>query len=71
LQKFFNNISLLPEKKDYFIKDFEEFYFKMRPKFSGRLIRVLIEGDLKNGIVGMLVLISELEESYMSACSAL
>jgi hypothetical protein len=41
---------MLPEKKDYFIKDFEDFYFKIRPKFSSKLIKVLLEGDFKNGI---------------------
>jgi predicted SnoaL-like aldol condensation-catalyzing enzyme len=48
--KFFRNINMLPEKKDYFIKDFEDFYFKIRPKFSSKLIKVLLEGDFKNGI---------------------
>jgi hypothetical protein len=54
---------MLPEKKDYFIKDFEDFYFKIRPKFSSKLIKVLLEGDFKNGIQGLLFLISEIDES--------
>jgi hypothetical protein len=41
--KFFTHINYLPEKKDYFIRDFEEFYFKIRPKFSSKLIKVLLE----------------------------
>jgi predicted SnoaL-like aldol condensation-catalyzing enzyme len=50
IYKFFRNINMLPAKKDYFIKDFEDFYFKIRPKFSSKLIKVLLEGDFKNGI---------------------
>jgi predicted SnoaL-like aldol condensation-catalyzing enzyme len=69
--KFFNNINMLPEKKDYFIKDFEDFYFKMRPKFHSKLIRVLLEGDIGNGITGLFYLISEIEESFMSSCSTI
>ena len=61
--KFFRNINMLPEKKDYFIKDFEDFYFKIRPKLSSKLIKVLLEGDFKNGIQGLLFLISEIDES--------
>jgi hypothetical protein len=41
--KFFNNIYLVPEKKDYFLKDFDEFYFKVRPKLGSKLIRLLLE----------------------------
>jgi hypothetical protein len=62
---------MLPEKKDYFIKDFEDFYFKIRPKFSSKLIKVLLEGDFKNGIQGLLFLISEIDESQVSACSTI
>lgn len=69
--KFFRNINMLPEKKDYFIKDFEDFYFKIRPKFSSKLIKVLMEGDFKNGIQGLLFLISEIDESQVSACSTI
>jgi hypothetical protein len=71
VQKFFRNINMLPEKKDYFIKDFEDFYFKIRPKFSSKLIKILLEGDFKNGIQGLLFLISEVDESAVSACSTL
>lgn len=69
--KFFSNINMFPEKKDYFIRDFEDFYFKVRPKFSSRLIKTLLEGDLGNGILGLFYLISEIEESFLSACSTL
>jgi predicted SnoaL-like aldol condensation-catalyzing enzyme len=69
--RFFNNINMFPEKKDYFIKDFDDFYFKVRPKFTSRLIKVLLEGDLSRGILGLFYLISEYDESFMSACSAL
>jgi hypothetical protein len=41
VQKFFRNINLAPEKKDFYIKDFEEFYFKFRPKFGSKLINAL------------------------------
>lgn len=50
MMKFFRNINLIPEKKDFFIKDFEDFYFKMRPKLSSKLIKVLLEGDYRDGI---------------------
>jgi len=42
VQKFFRNINLAPEKKDFYIKDFEEFYFKFRPKFGSKLIDILL-----------------------------
>ena len=41
--KFFRNINLVPDKKDYFIREFEDFYFKVRPKLTAQLIRVLLE----------------------------
>jgi len=62
---------MFPEKKDYFIRDFEDFYFKVRPKFNSRLIKTLLEGDLGNGILGLFYLISEIEDSFLSACSTL
>lgn len=71
VMRFFSNINLLPEKKDFYIRDFEDFYFKIRPKFSSRLIKILLEGELREGIQGLLYLISEIEESFMSACSTL
>ena len=43
LLKFFNNINTIPEKKDFFIRDFEEFYFKIRPKLAPKLIKILLE----------------------------
>jgi hypothetical protein len=39
VHKFFYNIGLIPEKKDYFIRDFDDFYFKIRPKFGSKLIK--------------------------------
>jgi len=69
--KFFSNINMFPQKKDYFIRDFDDFYFKIRPKFSSKLIKILLEGDLGKGILGLFYLISEIEESYLSACSTL
>ena len=53
---------MFPEKKDYFIRDFEDFYFKVRPKFNSRLIKTLL---------GLFYLISEIEDSFLSACSTL
>lgn len=41
--KFFDNINLTPQKKDYYVRDFEDYYFKARPKFSQKLIKILIE----------------------------
>jgi len=41
--RFFKNIKSKPQDKDYYIKDFEDFYFKIRPKFSIKLIRVFLE----------------------------
>ena len=69
--KFFSNINMFPQKKDYFIRDFDDFYFKLRPKFSSRLIKILLEGDIGKGILGLFYLISEIEESFLSACSTL
>jgi hypothetical protein len=71
IYRFFCNINMFPEKKDYFIKDFEDFYFKVRPKFSSRIIKSLLEGDLGRGILGLFYLISEFEDSFLSACSTL
>jgi hypothetical protein len=28
--------------KDYFIRDFEDFYFKTRPKLASRLVHILL-----------------------------
>lgn len=44
--RFFKNIKSKPQDKDYYIKDFEDFYFKIRPKFSIKLIRVFLEVSL-------------------------
>jgi hypothetical protein len=41
--RFFLNINAWPEKKDFFVRDFEEFYFKIRPRFTAKLIKTLIE----------------------------
>ena len=41
--KFFKNLNLRPQNKDNFIRDFEDFYFKARPKFAPKLIRLLLE----------------------------
>lgn len=40
---FFNHVNTIPEKKDFFIRDFEEFYFNVRPRLSTRLIKILLE----------------------------
>lgn len=71
MHKFFYNIGLIPEKKDYFIRDFDDFYFKIRPKFGAKLIKYLLEGEPMNGVIGLLHFIGETEESFVSACSAL
>lgn len=71
VHKLFYNIGLIPEKKDYFIRDFDDFYFKIRPKFGAKLIKYLLEGDPMNGVIGLLNFIGETEESFVSACSAL
>ena len=41
--RFFANIKRKPSNKDNFIRDFEEFYFKVRPKFSSKLIKLFLE----------------------------
>jgi len=41
--KFFKNIEIKPQNKDSYIRDFEEFYFKNRPKFGPKLIKLLLE----------------------------
>ena len=75
-QKLTNNmdnlsLSIILPIKSSVVKDFEDFYFKIRPKFPAKLIKILLEGDFKNGIQGLLFLISEVEESGVSACSTL
>ena len=41
--KFFKNMNTRPQNKDNFIRDFEDYYFKARPKFAPKLIRLLLE----------------------------
>jgi hypothetical protein len=41
--KFFKNINGYESKLDFYIKDFENYYFKMKPKFSPTLIRMFLE----------------------------
>ena len=41
--KLFDHINTLPEKKDFFIRNFEEFYFKIRPKLSQKIIKILLQ----------------------------
>ena len=45
--RFFNVIREQPDKKDFFVRDFEEFYFKIRPKFNSKLIKILLEVSLE------------------------
>lgn len=46
--RFFHNINKNKCKKDFYIKDFESYYFKIRPKFSPKLIRVFLEVSYNN-----------------------
>jgi len=41
--KFFKNVNAKPQNKDYYIKDFDDFYFKVRPKFAPKLVKLLLE----------------------------
>jgi len=41
--KFFKSIDAKPQNKDSYIRDFEDFYFKIRPKFGPKLIKLLLE----------------------------
>lgn len=41
--KFFKNINARMYNKDNYIRDFEDFYFKIRPKFGPKLIKLLLE----------------------------
>jgi hypothetical protein len=41
--RFFENITNMPEKKDYYVRDFEEFYFKIRPKYAPPVIKIILE----------------------------
>jgi hypothetical protein len=43
IMRFFANIKRKPYNKDNFIRDFDEYYFKVRPKLSSKLIRLLLE----------------------------
>jgi len=40
---FFKNINTKELSKDHWIRDFEDFYFKIRPKFQSKLIKLLLE----------------------------
>ena len=33
----------MDDNKDYYINDFEEFYFKSRPRLSSKLIKIFLE----------------------------
>jgi hypothetical protein len=46
VQKFFKNLNSMRQNKDYHIRDFEEFYFKIRPKFSAKLVKLLLEVNI-------------------------
>lgn len=41
--RFFSNIKKRPDNKDNFIRDLDEYYFKVKPKFTSKLIRLLLE----------------------------
>jgi hypothetical protein len=45
--RFFRSIDMKPHNKDNYIKDFEDFYFKIRPKYGQKLIKLLLEVRLK------------------------
>ena len=44
--KFFTNMKKKPDNKDFFIRDFDEYYFKIRPKLSSKLIKMFLEVKL-------------------------
>ncbi|CDW79950.1 px domain containing protein [Stylonychia lemnae] len=68
---FFKNINIKEQSKDHWIRDFEDFYFKIRPKFQSKLIRLLLEGDMTINIQGLFYFMSEIETSFVSACSTI
>lgn len=41
--RFFRCILECPDKKDFFIRDFESFYFKSKPRFSKKLVKVMMK----------------------------
>lgn len=41
--KFFENLELGHEHKDYFIRDFEDYFFQERPQFTEKVIKFLID----------------------------
>ena len=43
VKRFFDNIRRKPNNKDNFIRDFDEYYFKVRPKFIPKLIKIFLE----------------------------
>jgi hypothetical protein len=48
--RFFKNLNAKPMNKDFYIKDFDDFYFKVRPKFAPKLIRILLEVSYNWGL---------------------
>lgn len=42
INKFFINMRKRPMNKDNYIRDFDEYYFRARPKFSPKLIRMFL-----------------------------
>ncbi len=43
LLRFFGSVKSKPNNKDNFVRDLDEYYFKVRPKLTPKLIRLLLE----------------------------
>ena len=65
VEKFFFNISIIPEKKDYFLRDFDEYYFRIRPKYTSKLIRIFLEVTLSLYPLYRVITRMEFQGSYI------
>lgn len=46
LEYFFDQISRQPDNREHLIQEFDQYYFKTRPKLSQATIRTILYGDL-------------------------
>ena len=43
MKRFFRNMKEFPHKKDIYVKEFDDFYFRARPRYSSKFIRIFLE----------------------------
>ena len=43
INRFFTFIKIMEDDKDYYINDFEDFYFRTRPKLSSKTVKIFLE----------------------------